>query len=511
MDWLLYRRTSTVEQGENNTSLLTQDEEGRKKAVELGYPAEPKYVLTEMESGAFMDRPKLEEMLRIVVERLVSLVIILNPDRLARDPLHLVTIMRVFAESGVRLEFVHGSSDSSPEGQLLAYCTGWAAQRERTMIADRSRLGKEAVARSGRVPLGFGPGIYGYDYDPLTKSLKINEQEAQVVRLIYQWVSDGVSINGIAVRLNDRKIPTKTGKLWSRAVIKTIATSTRYYGLMYFGLRRHRKIGPNKTQITERPTEEAIPVWDYAPVIIDRGIFDRAQERLKNPSTRSGIKQGNQYLLTGFIKCPMCGAPVTGAMRARDTRYYRCTGVTSRPDRPSKCQSKYIPESIEEVFWDTVADAIRNHGVLSHEIEQQAEPGDGNSDGNSKEAEKTLVREISGLKGEESRLVGLYQKDFIDEDILEHRIAPLKLMRTEKEQALEALKEQQRNAEAASVVKEQIEEYCRRMTERLGDLDFEGKRAVMAALGVRGEVTEESISITMVVDPSVTTVSPSSP
>jgi site-specific DNA recombinase len=70
-----------------------------------------------------MDRPKLEEMLRIVVERLVSLVIILNPDRLARDPLHLVTIMRVFAESGVRLEFVHGSSDSSPEGQLLAYCT----------------------------------------------------------------------------------------------------------------------------------------------------------------------------------------------------------------------------------------------------------------------------------------------------------------------------------------------------------------------------------------------------
>ena len=67
MDWLLYRRTSTVEQGENNTSMSTQDEECRKKAVELGYPAEPKYVLTEMESGAFMDRPKLEEMLRIVM------------------------------------------------------------------------------------------------------------------------------------------------------------------------------------------------------------------------------------------------------------------------------------------------------------------------------------------------------------------------------------------------------------------------------------------------------------
>ena len=162
---------------------------------------------------------------------------------------------------------------------------------------------------------------------------------------------------------------------------------------------------------------------------------------------------------------------------------------------------------MEQVFWDTVADAIRNHGVLSREIEQHVETGDGNL----KEAMKTLVREISDLKGEESRLVGLYQKDFIDEDILEHRISPLKLMRTEKEQALGALKEQQRNVDAASVVKEQIEEYCRRISESLDDLDFEGKRAVMAAMGVRGEVTEESLSITMVVDPSVTTVSPSSP
>ena len=507
MDWLLYRRTSTVEQGENNTSMSTQDEECRKKAVELGYPAEPKYVLTEMESGAFMDRPKLEEMLRIVMGCLVSLVIILTPDRLARDPLHLVTIMRVFAESGVRLEFVNGSSDNSPEGQLLAFCTGWAAQRERTMIADRSRLGKEAVAKSGRVPLGFGPGIYGYDYDPLTKSLKINEQEAQVVRLIYQWVSEGVPTNGIAVRLNEMKIPSKTGKLWSRTMVKTIATNTRYYGLMYFGMRRHRKIGPNKIQITKRPIEEAIPVWGFVPEIIDRGLFDRAQERLKNPSTRRGKKQGNQYLLTGFIKCPRCGSPVTGAMRARNTRYYRCTGVVPRPERPSKCRSGYIPELMEQVFWDTVADAIRNHGVLSREIEQHVETGDGNL----KEAMKTLVREISDLKGEESRLVGLYQKDFIDEDILEHRISPLKLMRTEKEQALGALKEQQRNVDAASVVKEQIEEYCRRISESLDDLDFEGKRAVMAAMGVRGEVTEESLSITMVVDPSVTTVSPSSP
>ena len=190
-DWMIYRRTSTVEQGENNTSMETQDEECRKKAVELGYLNEPKYVLTEMESGAFMNRPTLGEMLEIVKERKVGLVVILNPDRLARDPLDLLTIMRIFAEAGVRLEFVHGSSDNSPEGQLLTFCTGWAAQRERGSFTLRSMLGKAAIAKSGRMPNGLGSGLYGYDYDTVTKTVTINEPETQVVMRVLLQLRPG--------------------------------------------------------------------------------------------------------------------------------------------------------------------------------------------------------------------------------------------------------------------------------------------------------------------------------
>ena len=506
-DWLLYRRTSTVEQGENNTSLETQDQECRKRAGELGYNNEPAYVVTEMESGAFMDRPALEEMLRIVREALVSLVVIFNSDRLARDPLHLLMIIRTFAEAGVRLEFVHGSSDNSPEGELLAFCTGWAAQRERAMIAERSRLGKEATARSGRVPLGFGPGIYGYDYDPLTKSLSVNEEETRVVRLIYQWVIEGVATNAIAVRLNDMSIPSKTGKMWSRTMIKEIASNTRYYGLMYFGKRRHRKVGPGKIQITERPIEEAIPVWGFVPETIDKSLFDRAQERLNNPVTRRGKKQGNQYLLTGFIRCPRCNSPVTGAMKARGTRYYRCTGAITRPERPSKCVSRYIHESMEQVIWDMEEEVVKDPEILSREIEQHVQTGDGNLE---EEAGK-LRRETAAIANEQRRLIRLYGKEEVDQDILESESAKLKLARQEKEQALRALEEQQRSAEAAIHAKEQIGDFCKRISERLGDLDFDGKRGVLAAMGVRGEVTEESISVTMVVDPGVTTVTPSSP
>ena len=507
LDWLLYRRTSTVVQGENNTSMDTQDEECRKHAAALGYTNEPKYVLTEMESGAFMNREVLEEMLRIVMQRLVSLVVILNPDRLARDPIHLLTIMRIFTEAGVRLEFVHGSSDNSPEGQLLAFCTGWAAQRERTMFSQRSMLSRLAVAKSGRMPQGFGSGIYGYDYDTMTKEMSVNEAEARTVRMMCQWASEGVNAHAVAVRLNGLIIPTKTGRDWSRQAVHRVLTNTAYYGLMYYSKRRHRKIGPRKIERTDRPIEEAVPVWGFTPPIISKQLYDRVQEQLKNPHSRRGKKGGNQYLLTGVTRCGLCGSPVTGGMKARRTRFYRCTGANRRPERPPICNASYISEKVEGVVWEIVEDVIGNPEILSSHIQQHVNGGEGNLE----EEASRLRREIAANKQEQRRLIRLSGRDEIDDDILLSESASLRLLCDEKEQALRALEEQQRNREAAAEADDRIREFCERISERLKDLDFDGKKAVLSALGTRVVVTKESISITVVVDPEVTAVSPSSP
>ena len=505
-DWLLYRRTSTVEQGKNNTSMETQDQECRKKAAELGHTDEPSYVLTEMESGAFMDRPALEEMLRIVKEALVSLVVIFNPDRLARDPLHLLMIIRIFAEAGVRLEFVHGSSDNSPEGQLLAFCTGWAAQRERTMIAQRSMLGKKATAKAGRMPTGMGPGTYGYDYDPNTKTMTINEAEALVVRLIFQWGSEGVSVYGIAVRLNEKKIPTKTGKRWSRQIVIRILKNTSYYGITRYGKFRHEKIGPKKTRITEQPAEEVIQIEGFTPQIISKSFFEKVQEQLKVPQAR-GRKQGNRYLLTGFTRCGYCNSPMVGSMRSRGTRYYRCTGAINRPERPPICKAGHVNEKIEQVVWDIVHEAIVNPEILSFEVEQHVV----SQDGNLVEEAAKLRKEIAVNKNEQRQLMRLYGKPNTDQELVESELALLKLQCDEKEQAHEVLEEQQRRVDAAVEAKDQIGEYCRRISENINMLDTEGKRAAFSAMGVKVVATRETLSITIAVDPDATTMSQSPP
>ena len=165
----IYVRTSTVRQGEEGTSLETQEEQAKLKATELDYQVDPAYIWRDMESGAFMDRPGLNMMLLAVQNRRVDIVFVYAHDRLSRNPVDLLNIQQVFIDAGVRLEYVRGSSDTSPEGQLMTHFFGYAAQRERLQLMERSMRGKEQAAKNGRMPTTGGVGLYGYGQPLLAK------------------------------------------------------------------------------------------------------------------------------------------------------------------------------------------------------------------------------------------------------------------------------------------------------------------------------------------------------
>ena len=61
--------------------------------------------------------------------------------------------------------------------------------------------------------------------------LIIDEEEARVVRIIYDWYLEGYRISGIIDKLAEKKIKTSKGKeRWSKRVIKSILTRERYTG-----------------------------------------------------------------------------------------------------------------------------------------------------------------------------------------------------------------------------------------------------------------------------------------
>ena len=439
----IYIRTSTKFQGEKGTSLETQSEECITRAENLGHEVDPDCVWTDMESGAFMSRDGLEKMLEAVRTRRVKMVVIHNPDRLGREPVDLLIIARVFNAAEVRLEFVNGPSDRDPEAELLMFILGYVGQKERIQIMERTMRGKEKLARDGRYPIG--PKILGYDYDRDTKVRTINEEEAAIVRRIFQWTLEGVSRYRIAIRLNDEGIRTKNGKTWRQGGVKRIVENVAYTGRHYYGRYRHRKVDPKvagkKREVTEKPLSEAFLIEHFTPRIISPelfGIFEAAQERVRERAARFRHK-GVRYLLTGFVRCGLCGGPVVGSSIMRGKRHYRCTDAKKTETMPASCKAGYIrADDLEQMVWDLVTEAIRSPEVLASEIRKHVTMGTGNL-----EEERTkLRREIQDLKAQQARLLEQRQKDFIDQEILESRIMPVKILCDEKERSLIALEEQ---------------------------------------------------------------------
>ena len=183
-------------------------------------------------------------------------------------------------KDGVELVFVEGSLEDTPEGRLILYVQGYAGQQERFRFIDRTRTGKAAAARSGHLPNGTGAGLYGYEHDPVNKIRVINDAEATVVRLIFRWASEGVSKYQIAMRLNDRNIPTKRNRKWHTLGIRRILENRAYTGVRFYGENRYRKVKESIREVTPNPASEVIRIEGYTPDLISKEMFELVRERM---------------------------------------------------------------------------------------------------------------------------------------------------------------------------------------------------------------------------------------
>lgn len=143
---------------------------------------------------------------------------------------HVGIVAEECAKHEVELVFVLEPLDTSPEGALIRYVKGYAAQIERERIKERTLRGKRSRARMGFIVQATGKGIYGYRYVPETKKRVIYEPEAQVVRRVFDACLRGDSCYAIAVRLNKEGVAAFGGGLWHPRTVKRMLTNPSYKG-----------------------------------------------------------------------------------------------------------------------------------------------------------------------------------------------------------------------------------------------------------------------------------------
>jgi site-specific DNA recombinase len=100
-------------------------------------------------SGTTLKRPALDALRDRARLRDLEIVVVLSPDRLARNYVHQMVLIEEFEKNGCRVEFVERPMSSEPNDQLLLQIRGAVAEYERTLLSERMRRGRLAKYKAG--------------------------------------------------------------------------------------------------------------------------------------------------------------------------------------------------------------------------------------------------------------------------------------------------------------------------------------------------------------------------
>ncbi len=470
-------------------------------------------------SDASLDRPALDLLRDKARFRELGAVVLLCPDRLARNYVHQMVLIEELEKSGCRVEFVERPMSSEPDDQLLLQIRGAVAEYERTLIKERMRRGKLTKLKAGMLlPWTLEP--YGYRSDPDRPrdpdGLRLDEEKAAVVAEIFaMYLEDGGSLSGVSKMLLARGISSPKGRpVWRVSSLRGILTNPVYTGKVYAGRVRKRPprkrhsallpIGhPQDTGVPADP-EEWIPVTTV-PAIVAQEQFDRVAEKLsRNKSFASRNNKKNTYLLRALTSCGRCGL-ACGARKVEQYKYYFCNGKSKQiqSGRDQKCPSRYAPaDQLDELVWQDLCEVLTHPESITDAL-QRAHGGQWLPQ-ELKARQENLREGRAALKRQLDRLTEAYLGEIIPLDEYRRR-------RQDLEQKDEGLEKQQRQLQVQADqrmelagVAGSIEDFCARVRSGLEGATFEQKRQLVELLIDRVVVSDDEVEIRYVIptDPS---------
>jgi site-specific DNA recombinase len=487
----IYCRVSTEDQEREGTSLISQRQACLVKAKEAGYEVPGDFIFSEAWTGTDTDRPKLNELRQMIRDRLLDAVICYSTDRLARNPIHIAIVAEECQKRDIRLIFVTEPLDDSPEGQLIRYVKGYAAQIEHEKIRERTTRGKKTGVLSGRISTG-SPQLFGYHQENGKRI--IVESEAEIVRDIFNRIAvKGNSPRQVAIDLNLAGIPAPRGGKWYDSAIYRMIKNPAYVGITYAYRtmavvpvvhKVNRKRSRKETSKIMRKRSEWVKIPDVTPAIISEETFTLIEKQLEKNRHKTPHNKVHSYLFNnGRLRCGVCGRSMVASASERKygfTYVYRCISNT-KPHYYGKCGQKSINAGVIEPFvWSEISRILTQPEIVLAEIEKQKA-----SRPVTLEADQILIENnIANARTEEQRYLRQYGKGLIDEIELKVEILRVKRYREQQEAKLAEIEDLVKAYEQVSVNYQQYSQVLKTIARNLQNAGHDIQQLTLEALNI---------------------------
>lgn len=362
----------------------------------------------------------------------IDMILTKSISRFARNTLDTLQYVRMLRERNIAIFFEKENINTlDMNGELLLTIMSSLAQQEVESLSQNVKMGLKMKMKRGEL-IGFN-GCLGYDYHPEDKTLTVNEEEAEIVRFIYDMYLQGYGTTTIAKRLMDMGKKNKKGEVsWHTHGVMGIIRNEKYKGDILLG-KTFTTDPISKRRLANMGEEEQYYIRDHHEAIVSREVWDEAERiRLKRAtnivveSTGNRERYTRQYAFSSMCECAFCGHKLTRRTRHSSSVYekpvWQCMNATKNGIRNCP-HCKAIDEAIlEGAFLEAFGLLAGNFEDVLDVVMDAVESSLSNDEDIRKRQQ--LDKDISALNSKKSRMTdmlidGIISKEVYDEKLIE--------------------------------------------------------------------------------------------
>ena len=360
-----------------------------------------------------------------------------DPDPPGHNPhCHFMLTMRAIDENGKWMPKSRKVYDLDENGERIKLPSGrWKSHKEDTVDwneqyhAEEWRHGWEIVQNKYLELAGSPERI-----DPADKTITINEEEAAVVRYIFQRYTEGAGGSVIAKELENLGYKTKRGSpKWADSTVIGIIKNEKYKGDILLG--KTFTVDPiSKRRLYNFGEEDQFYIREHHEPIISEEVFEAAQEILRRRAKPRSLnvdgkreKFSRKYAFSCMIECGFCGGTLTRRSWHSSSQYnkaiWQCV-VSTKKGKKFCPESKGVDErTIERAFVESYRLLCQNNKDVLDEFMKRTE--EALSESNAGKRLAKAEKDIHALEVKKNKLVDMRLEDTIDKETYDRKYLDL--------------------------------------------------------------------------------------
>lgn len=376
-------------------------------------------------------RMDFQRMIADATKGFIDLIITKSISRFARNTMDTLKYVRLLKEHNVAILFEKENINTlTMNGEMLLTILSSLAQQESESLSANVKMGLKMKMKRGEL-VGF-QGCLGYDYDKESKSISINEEEAETVRYIFKRYTEGVGCFVIAKELTAIGAKTKRENIkWNDSTVRGIIKNEKYKGDILMG--KTFTVDPiTKRRLGNFGEEEKYYIENHHEPIISEEFFEAAQKILNKRSAKSNNKGrmdkfSRKYTFSSKIRCGFCGGGTSrrrwhsGTDHQKDI--WQCVTATKKGKKNCPESKGLEEEIIENAFVEAFNMLCMGNKEIVEEFLANVEQSLSSRD--NKKQMKKLSAEISKTEVKISKLVDLHLDGSIGKEVYEQKYEEL--------------------------------------------------------------------------------------